>query len=60
MGYTDTHMERPMMAQHQAGLVGPINWREALDVIALGQPDQVCIILDGYFLPLKDKLIMSH
>jgi hypothetical protein len=52
MGYTDTHMERPMMARHQAVPLGPTTWREALDVIALGQPDQVYIILDEYLLPL--------
>ncbi|KAJ1686606.1 hypothetical protein LUZ63_017996 [Rhynchospora breviuscula] len=40
MGYAETHMERPMMARHQSIPMGPTNWREALDIIALGQPDQ--------------------
>ncbi|KAJ3669122.1 hypothetical protein LUZ60_011072 [Juncus effusus] len=41
MGFAEAHMERPMPSRHLAAApMGPANWREALDIIASGQPDQ--------------------
>ncbi|KAL6614281.1 hypothetical protein ACP70R_036551 [Stipagrostis hirtigluma subsp. patula] len=40
-GYSDTHMDRHMAPrQMAAATTGPADWREALDIVALGLPEQ--------------------
>lgn len=40
-GYADSHVERHMLPRQLATVNGPADWREALDIIALGSPEQV-------------------
>jgi hypothetical protein len=40
-GYADAHMVPRQMATAAAG---PADWREALDIVALGLPEQVCAV----------------
>ncbi|XP_062207239.1 protein MOR1 [Phragmites australis] len=40
-GYADAHMDRHMVPrQMAAATTGPADWREALDIVALGLPEQ--------------------
>jgi hypothetical protein len=40
-GYADAHMVPRQMA---TAATGPADWREALDIVALGLPEQVCAV----------------
>ncbi|ONK78042.1 uncharacterized protein A4U43_C02F13600 [Asparagus officinalis] len=39
-GFADAHMERHMLPRQMAPVNGPADWHEALDIIALGSPEQ--------------------
>ncbi|TVU36608.1 hypothetical protein EJB05_18547 [Eragrostis curvula] len=40
-GYADSHMDRHLLPRQMASATpGPADWREALDIVALGLPDQ--------------------
>ncbi|XP_073101212.1 protein MOR1-like [Elaeis guineensis] len=40
IGYADSHVERHMLARQLVTADGPADWHEALDIIALGSPEQ--------------------
>jgi hypothetical protein len=45
-GYADAHMDRHLAPRQMAAATpGPADWREALDIVALGLPDQVMLLL---------------
>lgn len=44
LGYADAHMVPRQMATATA-TTGPADWREALDIVALGLPEQVVLLL---------------
>lgn len=43
-GYADAHMDRHMVPRQMPAATGPADWREALDIVALGLPEQVMIL----------------
>jgi hypothetical protein len=52
-GYADAHMVPRQMA------AGPADWREALDIVALGLPEQVCAVTYIVRPPLFPPLMCS-
>jgi hypothetical protein len=48
-GSADAHMDRHLVPRQMAAATpGPADWREALDIVALGLPDQVMLLLTCY------------
>jgi cytoskeleton-associated protein 5 len=39
-GYADAHMDRHMVPRQMPAATGPADWREALEIVALGLPEQ--------------------
>nr|CAB3478665.1 unnamed protein product [Digitaria exilis] len=39
-GYPDAHMDRHMVPRQMPAATGPADWREALEIVALGLPEQ--------------------
>ncbi|KAG2601533.1 protein MOR1 isoform X2 [Panicum virgatum] len=39
-GYADAHMDRHMIPRQMPAATGPADWREALEIVALGLPEQ--------------------
>ncbi|AQK99762.1 Protein MOR1 [Zea mays] len=39
-GYADAHMDRHMVPRQIPSTSGPVDWREALEIVALGLPEQ--------------------
>ncbi|ONM36969.1 Protein MOR1 [Zea mays] len=40
LGYADAHMDRHMVPRQIPAATGPADWHEALDIVALGLPEQ--------------------
>jgi hypothetical protein len=40
-GHTELLMDRQLVPQALAGVNGPTDWNEALDIISFGSPEQV-------------------
>lgn len=40
-GHTELHMDKQLVPQSLAGVNGPTDWNEALDIISFGSPEQV-------------------
>ena len=52
-GYADAHMDRHMVPRQMPAATGPADWREALEIVALGLPEQVVFLLisHSHFCP---------
>ena len=42
--HPEMHMERNLLPRVHAGVSGPTDWNEALDIIVYGAPEQVLIL----------------
>jgi hypothetical protein len=64
-GYADAHMDRHMVPRQIPSTTGPVDWREALEIVALGLPEQVMLLISSHSSPtcltsLRLRFYLSH
>jgi cytoskeleton-associated protein 5 len=52
LGYADAHMDRHMVPRQIPAATGPADWHEALDIVALGLPEQVMLLITSHSPPI--------